>query len=326
MAGLSEIAATTFEHREKKPADAVADNDPLLFHLRKLGNIEEIDGGRVIWEDLHFAQNQYYQAIDPTQEIVIGYNQTITGFEFSPKIAVVPVVITTLERAQNQGKAQFRNLLKSRLKVGEDTMKNNLEADLQGDGTGRGGKAFAGIKAYISKTPSLGTVGGISRATVTSIRNVAVNAPSTFTGATTAQNIEARLRATKNKLVRNQDRPTLCLAGENYYNLACDALSAKQRFVKDAEMYEAGFDNVKIEGMTMVLASGLQFSGLTRIGTSEAYLINPNTMKLKMYKGYNMQPMPERHAVHQLVECSLQVAIGNLTTNNPALNGVMFES
>lgn len=327
MAGLTEIVATTYERREKTPADAVADNQPLLFKMREKGRIITINGGREIYEDLLFAQNSYVQSIDPTEEITLGYNQTITGFQFSPKIVVVPTVINTLEKAQNSGEGQFKDLLKTRLLVAESSLKNRFEAMLQGDGTGTSGKDYAGIKSYVVHTTTSGSIGGIERLSYTVIRNVSVNAPSTFTGTTNSSNIESRLRYTKNLCVRNTDKPTLCLAGATYFNAAGDAMSAKQRFVKDAAMAEAGFDNIVIEGMTMVLSGGKSFSGLTgRILDDECFLLNPETFALKQYKGFNMQPIPERVSFNQLVEVSIMVSIGNLTINNPGLNAVMFDT
>lgn len=326
MAGLSEIQATTWENREKKPSDAVSDNIPLLYALRKKGNVKVIPGGRVIWEDIRYAQNAYVQRIDPTEEIALGYNQTITGFEYSPKIIVVPVVINALEKAQNQGDDAFLDLLDQRNQVAEDSLYNNVEDDLQGDGTGFGGKAFAGIQSYIVTNTSSGSYGGLSRASYTSIRNASVNAPSTFTGATDSSNIESRLRYSKNLVVRNTDKPELCLAGTTYFNAACDAMSAKQRFTQNEEMYKAGFDNVVIEGMTMVLASGKVFSGLPRIAADRCYGINLSTLSLKMYKNYNFQPVPERMSVNQLVDVSITVGIGQLTSNGTGLDFVMYDS
>lgn len=323
---ISEIAATTWENREKKTADAVADNDPLLYHLKQKGKIVTVSGGRVIYENLQFAPNAYVQSIDATEEIVLGYNATVTALEFSPKIVVVPVVINALEKAQNQGAAAFKSLIKERLQIGEASLKNKFESMLQGDGTGSGGKDFAGVKAYISKTPTLGTIGGVSRVSVTSVRNVAVNAVSTFGSATSAANIEGRIRNVKNQLVRGTDKPSLGLAGSTYFNAAGDAMSAKQRYIKNEAMAEAGFDNIVIEGITLVLAGGKQFSSLARINADEMYFLNPDTFALKMYQGYNMQPLPERVSVNQLVDVAITVAIGNLTMNNPGLNGVMFDS
>lgn len=325
MAGLSEIQATTWENREKKPSDAVTDNNPLTFMLKKKGNVKVINGGRVIWEDIRVAQNAYVQRIDPSEEIAIGYNQTLTGFEYSPKIIVVPVVINALEKAQNAGDSEFLDILEQRNIVADESLANSMEEDLQGDGTGYGGKAFAGVKSYIVTSVALGSYGGLSRATYTSIQNVAVDAPTTFTGATDSSNIESRLRNVKNRVLR-QGGPELCLAGSTYFNAACDAMSAKQRFTQNEEMLKANFDNVMIEGMTMVLANGRVFSGLTRIAADRCYGIRLDNYALKMYKGYNFQPVQERVSVNQLVDISITVGIGQFTCNGAGLSFVMYDS
>lgn len=325
MAGLTEIQATSWENREKKPSDAVSDNIPLLFMLRKKGNVKTIPGGREIWEDIRYAQNAYVQRIDATEEIALGYNQTITGFQYSPKIIVVPVVINALEKAQNNGDAEFLDLLDQRNIVADESLMNAMEEDLQGDGTGYGGKAFAGIKSYIVTSTSSGSYGGLARSSYSSIRNASVDAPTTFTGATDSSNIESRLRYTKN-LVLRQGGPEICLSGQTYFNAACDAMSAKQRFTQNKEMVEANFDNVVIEGMTMVLAAGKVFSGLTRIAADRCYGIRLDNFALKMYKGYNFQPVQERVSVNQLVDIAITVGIGQFTCNGAGLSFVMWDS
>lgn len=325
MAGLSEIQATSWEYREKKTADFVADNIPLLFALREKKRVKVIDGGRVIWMSARVQQNQYVQRIDATEEITLGYNQTLTGFEYSPKIIVVPTVISDLEKAQNQGEAKFLDLLDERNEIGEESLMNAVEEDLQGDGTGYGGKALAGIQTYISTTPTSGSYGGISRSTYTSIQNTAVNAPSTFTGATDSSNIESRLRYCRNLVYKNGG-PQLFLAGSTYFNAACDAMSAKQRFTRNEEMYKAGFENVEIEGMTMVLAGGKVFSGLTRIAADRGYGIRLENFALMMYRGYNFQPVKERVSLNQLVDVAITVGIGQFCCSGSGLSFVMFDS
>lgn len=325
MAGLTEIQATTWENREKKPSDFVMDNNPLTFMLKKKGRVKVISGGRVIWEDIQVAQNGYVQRIDPSEEITLGYNQTLTGFEYSPKIIVVPVVINALEKAQNQGDAQFLDLLEQRNEVADSSLANAVEEDMQGDGTGYGGKSFSGIKSYITTTPLTGSYGGIARSTYSSIRNISVDAPTTFTGATDSSNIESRLRNVKNQVLRNGG-PELCLAGSTYFNAACDSQSAKQRYTQNEEMLKANFDNVMIEGMTMVLANGRVFSGLTRIAADRCYGIRLDNFALKMYSNYNFQPVQERVSVNQLVDIAITVGIGQLTCNGAGLSFVMWDS
>lgn len=323
---VSDIAATSWEYREKKPADLVADNIPLVWKLRKNGRIKTIPGGRFISETIRLSQNQYVQLIDADEEIVMGYNNTLADFQFTPKIIVTPTVINELEQAQNQGDAQFLDLFDERQEVADSSTWNVMEAMLQGDGTTYGGKAFSGIKSFIPDTNNTGTVGGLSRVTYSAIRNASVNLASTFGSATDSSNIESRLRYAKNLIVRGTDKPDLALLGQTYFNAGADSFSGKQRVTVDKEMYEANFDNFVIEGMTCVLANGKIFSSLSHIAVDRGYLLNTKTFALKMYNGYNFQPLAKRTAFNQLVDAALTLGIGNLTMNNPGLNCVVYDS
>jgi hypothetical protein len=323
---FSDIYSTSWEFREKKPADTVADNIPLLYFMRKTGGIKAGNFGRFISENIRLAQNQYVQLIDADEEITMGYNNTLGDFQFTPKIIVTPMVINELEKAQNSGDPQFLDLMDERQTTGDESTWNVMEAMLQGDGTTYGGKAFSGIRSFIVDSTGSGSIGGLSRASYSAIRNASVNAVSVFGSATDSSNIESRLRYTKNLLVRNSDKPNLVLLGQTYFNAAADTFSGKQRIVSDDDTFNATFDNYKIEGMTAVLANGKNNSGLSHIAPDRGYLLNTKTFNLKMYSGYNMQPLTKRTSFNQLVDAAILLGIGNLTINNPGLNGVLFDS
>ncbi len=325
-AAFSDIYATTLELRAKKPADAVADNIPLVWKMRKNGGIKEISGGRFISENIEIAQNQFVQLIDADEEIAMGYNNTLGSLAYTPKIIVTPTVINELEQAQNQGESKFLDLLDERQEIADKSTWNVMEAMLQGDGTTYGGKAFAGIRGYLPDTNNTGSIGGLSRVTYSALRNASVNLVSTFGSATDSSNIESRTRYVKNLIVRGTDKPDLGLLGQTYYNAACDSFSGKQRITVNQEMYEANFDNVQIEGITMVLAGGKIFSGLSHIAADRGYLLNTKTFKLKMYQGYNFTALNKRTSFNQLVDAAILLGIGNLTMNNPGLNAVMYDS
>ena len=72
MAGLAEIQATTWEHREKKPSDLVLDNNPLTYMLKQKGRVKIVNGGRVIYEAARIAQNQYVQRIDASEQFSVS--------------------------------------------------------------------------------------------------------------------------------------------------------------------------------------------------------------------------------------------------------------
>jgi len=326
MATAEELLATTWEFREKKLSDLVSDNDPLLYHMKKKGNIKVIPGGKNILEPTRFAQNAFVQRINETEEIDLGTNPVLSEFIYTPKIIVVPTVITDLEMAQNQGDAAVADLLSERSEVAEASLQNAVEFDLQSDGTSFGGKGFAGIQTYIPTSNSTGTVGGLSRVTFTQLRNESSLLGTVFGSATDASNIESRLRFNKNKVILNGKGPDLLLLGEDFFNFGADAVSAKQRYTQNLAMVDAGFETFSIAGMDAVLATGKSFSGLARIGAKRAYGINTNTMRLRMYKGYNFEPVKKRTAVNQLIEASILVGIGQFTTNNPAVNFVAYDA
>ena len=323
---FSDIYSTSWEYREKKPADAVADNIPLLYFMRKTGNIKTGNFGRFISENIRLAQNQYVQLIDADEEIAMGFNNTLGDFQFTPKIVVTPMVINELEKAQNAGDAQFLDLMDERQTIGDESTWNVMEAMVQGDGTTYGGKAFSGIKSFVVDSTSSGSIGGLARSTYSAIRNASVNAVSTFGSTTDSSNIESRLRYTKNLLVRGSDKPNLALLGQTYFNAGADSFSGKQRITTDDDVFNATFDNYKIEGMTAVLAGGKILSGLSHIAVDRGYLLNTKTFNLKMYSGYNIQPLNKRTSFNQLVDAAILLGIGNLTINNPGLNGVIYDS
>lgn len=322
---LGELIASTDEKRETKPTDLVA-NANVLFHLmKKQGNVEEGNWGRQIYIPVTYAQNGGYQAIDATQEINLTFNNTMDDFVYSPKQSVVPVMISEVEKAMNTGDFATLNLLKERSKTGETTMINEICSDLNGDGTTRSGKAFAGIKTYISDSPATGSVGGFSRVDYTAIRNVAANLPSTYTGATDASNIEDRVLALKNQIF-TQGEKLVGYMGSTFYRYAATALRSRSRMV-DEELAAAGFkDHIMLEGIPFFLAGGFNPSGGTVIAADRFYIMSPSAFKFRAYKGYNMQALPNRVSTKQLVDVALRVCIAQFTCSDPARQAVGFDS
>lgn len=207
-------------------------------------------------------------------------------------------------------------------------MMNGVEEDLQGDGTGYGGLALAGIKSYIVTATTTGSYGGLARASYTGLQNIAQLGTSLGAGGVTdATNIESRYRYVKNLLLRNGS-PELVLAGQTHYNAACDAASAKQRFTKNEEMYKMNFDNVVIEGMTIVNAKGRIFSGTasSRIADDRSYFIRLDNFAMRWYKGFDIRPVDKRTSFNQLVEAGLIVGMGQFTCSGSGLSGVLYDS
>lgn len=324
--GIGELLASTDEKRMKKPSDMVANANILYHQMKKIGNVKEDLEGKAIYEEFRFAQNGSYQAINPTDEIDLTFNNTLDAFVYTPKQSVVAVMISEVEKAMNRGPMGVLNLLKERGAIGESTMVNEIATDLNGDGTGRGGKAFNGIRTFTTDSPASGTTGGVSRTLAPAIRNQAQNFTSSpHTGATTSANIEDRILELKNRIFK----PTakyIGYAGSTYFRLMASAIRGRQDLVNQ-ELKSEGFgDHIVVEGIPFFLAGGYNPQGGTVIAADRLYIFDPAVFKFRTYRGYNMQALPNRVSTKQLVDVALRVSIGQFTCNDPSQTAVGFET
>lgn len=60
---VSEIMTTTLESRTKKLADNVSENNAILNRLNKRGKVKPFSGGRVIYQELDYAENSTYKRL-----------------------------------------------------------------------------------------------------------------------------------------------------------------------------------------------------------------------------------------------------------------------
>ena len=86
---VSEIVATTIEQRSKKLADNVSKNTALLHKLKARGKIKPADGGRLIREELSYAENKTYKRYSGYEVLDIRPQDVITAADYSWKQVAV---------------------------------------------------------------------------------------------------------------------------------------------------------------------------------------------------------------------------------------------
>jgi hypothetical protein len=104
------------------------------------------------------------------EELDISAQDTFTAAEFNYKQLAGNAVITGLEQIQNSGKEAVHNLLKSRIRNLEKSLKNTMATALYADGTGTSSKELGGLQLLVSDAGT-GTVGGIISSTETWWKN-----------------------------------------------------------------------------------------------------------------------------------------------------------
>lgn len=257
---------------ESMPLDVAISNNPLLFELYKAGRMKFMGLSDRIYSP-HIAPSADVVAtdssgsgmIEDTGEVSFAAN---VGWKTLPaEFEVTADAVDLSKNTENQAAEYYFNKFQS---VAASIV-NSLELQLYGDGTQSSGYAIDGLAAAVSQTPDVGTYAGISAENNPHWRNVAVDAttvPGTA-GATTADNILARIRYTINKISLNGVSPTHIFLGADWYNMFEEALEKKERISTtvvetDSESKgntaKAGFRYMHYKGLKVVNAGGLKRS------------------------------------------------------------------
>lgn len=322
---IGDILTTTLRNRTGKLADNVTRNNAILRELSKRGmGFLPFDGGRVIDQEINYANNTNATWYAGYETVAINPQETFSMAEFDMKLLAVAVSVSGEEQLKNSGAERSINLVASRIMNAEQTMDNVVAASMYSDGTGSGGKEIGGLQLLVADTPT-NTVGGISRSSWPFWANLqaSIGASSTL--------IQPSMDNLYVQLIRGNDRPRIILAGNTAYSYYLQSLQTIQR-VTDPDWASAGFTNLAFMGNTPVILDG-GYQGSTAppagpttggAGASRMYFLNTNYLHFRPHKDRNMVVMdPDRYSTNQDAVIKLIGWAGNMTISNGFLQGVL---
>ena len=308
---VSDIIATTIESRSKKVADNVTKNNALLKRLQQRGKMKTFSGGRLIYEELSFAENGnagWYSGYDL---LPVAAQDVLSAAQFDIRQAACPVIVSGLEMLQNAGPEQIIDLLSARIDVAESTMRNLICGGLYSDGTGSGGKEITGLNAAVPVDPTSGTYGGIDRGTWSFWRSKIRNVANTTT-------IQADFNYLWSNLIRGADRPDLIVVDNTVWMAYVASLQAQQRFMQ-SDTGNLGFPTLKYMDADVVLDGGI--GGFCPAGTG--FFLNTEYIKYRPHSARNFVPLSpnKRYSINQDAEVQILAWAGNLTTCGAQFQG-----
>ncbi len=319
---ISDIIATTIESRTKSAQNNLTNNNALLMRLAERGNIKPISGGSTILQEIFYndPSTNFANSYSGYETINISPDSPISASQWTLKHYADSVTISGPELLQNSGKEQMIELLATRVEIAEARLRNRIDIDLHGDGTGNGGKNLVGLSAIISTTPSSGVVGGIDRSTWTFWQNGAYTSTGLTGGAATAANIQASMNTVALSRVRGTDHIDLIYAGNTAYSLYLNSLQAIQR-ITDDKFGAAGFSSLKFYGgagsADVVLGGGI---GGNQTATRMDF-INTKFLLFRPHKDRNFVAIGgDRQAVNQDAVVRLMGWSGALTCSGAQFN------
>jgi hypothetical protein len=318
---LDELTTTTLRNRRPAFRDNFTNSTALFSKLSAKDRVEELDGGRSIVEPIMYAENTNFTFYTDYESLPVSAHEGISAAEFDWKQAAVSVVISGAEIRKNAGKSAIKSLLKSRIEIAEKTMINQLGAASYGDGTAYSGKTLGGLQAYVSTTPTSGTVGGINRATYSFWRNVAKRSSVDYGGAAISTTIQSHMNRTYLEVLRGREKTDLIVCDNTSYRLYLESLQAIQRITKPSSAQDAGYLELQFMGASVIPDGGKGGS----CPANYMYFLNTEYLKLCVHKDMFMDCIdPEMRApTNQDGVVKIIGFMGNITVGNCQLQAVL---
>jgi len=309
----TEIVTTTLANYSKTMADNITNNNALLRAIQEKGN-KVVAGGRTIVQELEYATNSTTKWYSGYEVLDTSTSNVFTAAEFNYKQLAGNVVISGLEQVENSGKEAIFNLLKSRVKNLEKSLKNTMATALYADGTGTSGKELGGLQLLVPGTVG-NTVGGINSTTYdfwqNQVYDFSAQSPAVVASATT---IQSAMNTLWLSCIRGADKPDCIVSDSTYFQYYWASLQTNQRFTSD-DKASAGFMNL------MFMDAPVYYDD--QCPTTSMYMLNTDYLFLRPASGREFEPLGEKASVNQDAMVLPVVWAGNMTVSNRARQGII---
>lgn len=279
MPVLDTVLASTLERSRRKLILAAAKSNALMAWAFASERVEVEPGGYNITNPLTVGRNpnvttgSYYDAIPVAQ------TNEFVKLEYRWTRVYGTVIISRQEEDENRGETAIFKLMKAKMDVLEESIKEKFSTYLYGSGAGNDPN---GLLNLIPDDPTTGSLAGLSRVTETQWRTSSYD----FNGTLDETNIEEALDDVFLDLTMKGDKPTVVIMGRNLYRflraavrdkmvLSITDLSAGKRMV------DLGFTGMTHQNVTIMYDEDCP--------VNKAYVINDKYLRLHILKGVNMR-------------------------------------
>jgi hypothetical protein len=306
---VDNIATTTLQAIRPTIADNIFKANGTVFYLLANGRVELASGGKRLDEPLLYAVNSTVKSYSGYDKLDISPTEEFTTAQFNWKQVAGSVSIAGLEELQNDGQEAVFNLLRQKIMVLEDSMKQNLDEAVHNPVASKSAKDFLGLDNLVEAAAvgAQSIVGGISRPLHTWWGNQ-------FAAGVSLTNMTSKLRNFKNTCSKGISSPDLMVSPYLEYEAYQDQNSGKLR-VTDTRLLDVGFQNIKFEGATWIPNENCI--------ASQVYMLNTKYIRIKIHRKRNFVMTPFRQPIDQDAQVSQVLLAGNMTINNGRFQGVI---
>lgn len=275
---LDTVLNSTLTRSRKKLIMASIKSNAFMAWAFATKRVEVEDGGYNITNPLTVGRNPNVTSYNYYDSLPVAQTDEFTTVEYRWSRVGGTVIISDQEQDENKGQAEIFKLLKAKMDVLEESIKEKFSSYLYGAGVG---KDPYGLSLLIPDDPTTGTLGGINRANEVQWRTSSYDFGA---NGLTSANIEEAFDDVLMDLTLKGEKPDLILAGRNIYRTYRAAVRDKLVInlnELNKNMVDLGFGGIGHDSIPIVYDEDCP--------VNKCYFINSKYMRLHMLKGVNMK-------------------------------------
>jgi hypothetical protein len=276
---LATVINATLQKSRRKLILASMRSNALMAWAFATDRVEYEDGGYQITNPLTVGRNPNVASYEYYDQLPVQQTNEFTTLAYFWSRVAGSVIISDQEEDENKGESAIFKLMKAKMDVLEESIKEKFSEYLYAAG---GGTDPLGLASLIPDDPTTGSLGGLNRATETQWRTSSYN----FAGALTAANIEEAFDDVLLDLTLKSDKPDLILVGRNIYRLYRAAVRDKITFAlsdtsNGKRMMDLGFTGISHQNIPILYDEDCP--------VNKAYFINSKYLRMHILRHVNMK-------------------------------------
>lgn len=279
MATIETVLSSVLERSRRKLIMASVKSNALMAWAFASNRVEVEPGGYNITNPLVVGRNPNITTYEYYDTLPVNQTDEFTTVEYRWSRVAGSVIISDQETDENKSDAAVFKLMKAKMQVLEESIKEKFATYLYGSGAGNDPNGLANL---VPDDPTTGTLGGINRATETQWRTSSYD----FNGNLDETNIEEAFDDILMDLTLKGDKPDVILCGRNIYRLYRAAVRDKvvinmSETNSGRKMMDLGFAGVSHQNIPMMYDEDCP--------VNKAYFINSKYLRLHILRGVNMK-------------------------------------
>lgn len=267
--------------------DGIINANLLTAALKAKGRYISKEGGLEFWYGVMKSENTNAKWQGKTDDYTVNLQDPEYRLRWDVKVFTDTVVITELDEAKNKGRAAVKDFARTLRMQAESTIPNKFNGAFWA--TAPGANDPDSIPNIVSATPTVGTVGGVTRSLATALQNGVYATAIADIGSEAG--IASMNQLALQQMVSANDMPDLCILDHVRYSNLAAYLGTLYRYRPDDTMAKLDIESIKIGRMTVgpeVLSSSLA-STADSIPTGYMYLLNTKYLFFNLLSDGNMK-------------------------------------